>query len=143
MPLDSVCRLLGLEVPARLPPSTPEVLVYRLIAALLRQALFGRAAWSFEQGVFDSSEYVGRVEHFRYFPAAEERLSQRLPSDLKNEPAYRFWFVCVAGEPQICFEDSGFAWDRGGRAFDLMPMYGENGRSLSRLLADVAASLLG
>jgi hypothetical protein len=53
--LDEVCRRMGLAIPTRLPPSTPRVLVYRCIAAVLAHAAFGRARWECRDGFLDTA----------------------------------------------------------------------------------------
>ncbi len=62
--LDILCRMMGLPIPHRLPPSTPAVLVYRFIAAFLAHSCFGVDYWECRNGEFDSSapyECGGRV----------------------------------------------------------------------------------
>ena len=48
--LDKVCRRLDLHIPAKLPPSTPDVIVYRFIAAFLSHSVFVKEKWECRNG---------------------------------------------------------------------------------------------
>lgn len=123
--LDLVCRSLELKAPAKLPPSTPAVIVYRFIAAFLGHSVFGKDEWECRNGYFDSS---GMTEcsinsAFELFPEAKDRARVSLPSDLLQIPAYRFWFIKKNGNPVICLETTGLAWNTKGQTFNLNELY--------------------
>ena len=140
--LDDVCSRIGLK-PRKVPPSTPEVLVYRFIAAFLSHAVFGREEWECRNGFFDSSGYsdCSVRSEFEQFPGAQERLQVRLDDDLLGEAAYRFWFLLKNGKPKVCFETSGWAWTKNGKCFDLASLYA-NDRRIWPLVIKVAGGHL-
>lgn len=123
--LDQVCRSLSLQSPTKLPPSTPEVIVYRFIAAFLGHSAFGKVNWECRNGYFDTSgmEECSINPAFNSFPEAKERSRITLANDLLNIPAYRFWFIKKNGKPLICLETSGAAWNNEGQSFDLSALY--------------------
>jgi len=140
--LDDVARKLGLE-PRKVPPSSPEVLVYRFIAAFLSHAVFGREKWECRNGFYDSSGYSGcsvRSE-FEQFPGAQERLQVKLDNDFLGQPAYRFWFLIKNGKPLVCFETLGCAWTEKGECFDLASLYKKD-RRMWPLVIGVAGGYL-
>ncbi|MCC6627938.1 MAG: hypothetical protein IT340_11115 [Chloroflexi bacterium] len=140
--IDRLTDLLGLPPVSPLPASTPLTLVYRLIAALLTHAALGRVAWQCRSGYQDGPYGSGIAEHwFGVIPAAAERLYERRQDDLFGEPARRFWFLLRAGEPVICLETTGLAWDRHGQAHQLMARYARD-RRIWPLVVAVAGDLL-
>lgn len=106
-------------------PVTPEVLVYRFIAAFLGHSAFGKDSWECRNGYFDSSgmEEYGINPAFDLFPYAKERIRVSLSSDFLQTPAYRFWFIKKNGKPVICLETTGAAWISEGQSFDINELY--------------------
>lgn len=141
--LDQVCRRLDLNIPAKLPPSTSEVIVYRFIAAFLSHSVFGREKWECRNGYYDSSGMgeCGVSHLFNQFPEAKERLRVSVPNDLLEIPAYRFWFVIRDYKPLICLETTGTVWNDKGQSFDLVKLYKKEKRIWPVVMA-VAGYLL-
>lgn len=141
--LNQVCRSLQLQIPTKLPPSTPEVIVYRFIAAFLGHSAFGKEHWECRNGYFDASgmEECNINPAFGLFPGAKERSTISLASDFLNIPAYRFWFVKKNGNPVICLETSGAAWNAEGQSFDISALYKKEKR-IWPLIWEVASYLL-
>lgn len=138
--LDRLAALTNLPPVSHVPPSTPAVVVYRLIAAALAQAAFGRVKSECRSGYLDSSGMDGsgvREAWFAHFPEARHRLAASDANDVLGVPAYRFWFLLRDGEPQACLGSTGLAWDRTGRQLDLWGAY-----ALSRNLWDAVGALL-
>ncbi len=135
--LNQVCRRLALKIPGKLPPSTPEVIVYRFIAAFLAHAAFGKEKWECRNGLFDTSgmDACNISPAFSVFPAAENRVRTVLPGDLHQEPAYRFWFILHDGNPVMCFETTGTVWNLDGQSFDLFKLYKKEKRIWPMVLA--------
>jgi hypothetical protein len=123
--LDQVCRILELQVPTKLPPSTADVIVYRFIATLLGHSVFGKDEWECRNGYFDSSGMVECGIHpaFDLFLEAKNRARVSLSGDLLQIPAYRFWFIKKNGIPVICLETTGTVWNADGQSFDLTAHY--------------------
>jgi len=74
--LNRVSEALRMPVPAKLPPSTPEILCYRFIATFLSHTAFTRDNWRCRNGFFDSSapyECGGEIKDFEKFPGAIDR----------------------------------------------------------------------
>lgn len=140
--VDRLAALVGLPQVSVLPASTPSTLAFRLIAALLAHAAFGRVRWRCRSGYRDDPYAPGIAERwFATFPAAAERLHKRRPDDLFGEPARRFWFLLRAAEPVICLETTGWAWDRHGQPHELLACY-ERERRIWPPIVAVAGDLL-
>jgi hypothetical protein len=123
--LDQICRRLELQIPVKIPLSTPEVIVYRFIATFLAHSVFGKERWECRNGYFDSSgmEECGLSSSFDLFPSAKDRTRVLLHVDLVQTPAYRFWFIKKNFKPVICLETTGTAWNNEGQSFDLTTLY--------------------
>ena len=142
---DSLCTAAGLRTPSQLPASTSRSLVYRFLSSFLGTTVFTSNLWRPESGYADSSGAVGsdiRQEYFDLFPLAAERLRVVVAADLLNQPAYRFWFLTLDGEPQLALETTGVAWTRNGEQFDLSALYAERGRRINRVITEVVGDLL-
>ena len=122
--VDEMERLARLTSSAHVPPSTPDVLTVRAIAALLAPKAFERGRWECRNGCLDSSGGDSGVRErlFAAFPLCRERRYQTRPDDLFGEPAYRFWFVLRDDEPVLAFEDNGLVWDRHEEQFNLVAL---------------------
>lgn len=141
--LDRLCAALAISVPQFLPPCSPPILIYRLIAAHLRNTVFTPDTWSCINGFLDTSGWSSSVrdECFSVFPEAQRRQRIREDSDLSNQPAYRFWFLCRNNVPLLCFETNGTAITRKGEHIDLAALY-KTKRSLIQLLAALEPELV-
>ena len=128
--LDYVASTLRLPDVKKLPKSTPEVLVYRLVADFLTHTVFRRAKRRCVNGFLDTSGYSGgpQTALFERFPVAKERLLERRKDDVLGEPAYRFWFICRDGDPVLCLDKDGTAWTRDGQVHDLPGLYRQHKR---------------
>ena len=134
----------GISPPAAISPTSAEVLTYRVIAALLTTACFGRYSWRCVNGYCDSSGMGGgpRTRCFNSFPIADSALLRRQSNDLLGLPEYRFWFALRDDEPVIAFEvSSGTCWDRDGRTIKLPGLYARSKR-IHPVLLEAAGDLL-
>ena len=118
--LDEICawvRPEGWRADARV---TAEGWVYRLVADFLASTVFGKDRWACRNGFFDTSGGDCEVlRAFDLFPRAKKRLVVRLPKDVLNQPAYRFWFLFCNDKPVLCLETTGSVWPLKGRVLDL------------------------
>ena len=123
--LSHLLSLLNLTLPRPRPPSTSEILVYRLISGVLNYALYSGNRWECRNGFLDTSGDVCEVmtEYFADFNEAKERLRIRLPHDVLDNAAYRFWFLLKKNKPIVCLETSGIIWTKGGDSFRLHDIY--------------------
>jgi hypothetical protein len=139
-------RRAGLGAPSALPSSTATVVTYRVIAAIVATAAFGRATVECRNGVLDSSGMGGsgrREELFVAFPEARSRAELASQDDWLDEPGYRFWFIQREGEPLVALEPSaGKAWSRTGLEFDLTRLWRASGRRVGLVASWVGADLL-
>jgi hypothetical protein len=139
-------RRAGLDAPASLLASSPSVVTYRVIAAVLASSVFGRAAVECRNGVLDSSGMGGssrRDELFAAFPSARSSLGGARGEDWLEEPAYRFWFIQREGEPLLALEPAaGLAWNRAGLRFDMESLWDACGHRIGLLASWVGADLL-
>ena len=142
--VDGICRRIGLTIPAKLPASTPVVVVYRFIAEFLARTAFDRSRWECLSGFLDSSGFLGcstRTELFAAFPDADERLQVRTDDDSPENAAYRFWFIMRNSEPVLCLETTGTIWNLAGDSLDIPKAYHEH-RRLWPLITEIAGDLL-
>jgi hypothetical protein len=137
--VDKMCELIGLRVPKQLPPTTPESLVYRFIAAFLTHAYGGLSHWECRGGFKDTSGYDGgwRESWFEPFPTAQ----QPLASARRNGYLYSFWILLENEKPMLCLETCGIAHRRDGTKVDLMPIYKAQ-RRIWPVIAKVALEIL-
>jgi len=140
--LDKISKMMGLTVPASLPPSTNTTLVYRFISTFLTHAAFGKHKWECRNGFFDTADYGGGVvKDFNIFPGAQKQLRVVLPDDILDQPAYRFWFLRRNDVPVLCLEISGLAWLKEETPYSLMELYQKNRRIWS-IINKIAGHLL-
>lgn len=141
--LDAVCNAARLEIPDRLPSTTPATLVFRFITEFLTHAVGRPERWECRNGFEDTSGYGGGVRSgwFDLFPPAKQRATVALTDDPLSEPAYRFWFLLEDKQPRLCLETSGTAYALDGQSYDLMPLYKKH-RRIWPVISHVALALL-
>lgn len=142
---DRLCRLAGLPPIQHMPASTHSSITYRVVAAFLSHAIFGRQQWECRNGFFDGSGYEGapREEYFAAFPDLRDRFRQPVPEDFPVEPAQRFWFLAVDAQPRLAIEPlAGLAWDLDGRQHQLFELYRGSNRRIWPIVWQIAGDLL-
>ncbi len=139
-------RRAGLHAPAVVPASTPCIVAYRVIAAILATAVFGRPSVECRNGMDDNSGMGGtnrRDDLFLAFPQARSRAEQAREGDWLDQPAYRFWFIERESEPLLAIEPtSGTVWNRAGLRLDLARLWSASGRRVGLVASWVGADLL-
>lgn len=138
--LGQLSEMMRLPIPTKLPPTTPETLTYRLIAAFLAHAYGGRDYWECRNGLCDSSGSEGSFvqdDLFAAFPSVE----RLVPTGTFEFLNYRFWFLRKNGQPMLCLETSGCVHLNSGKKVDLMPIYHAD-RRIWPVIAKVALDLL-
>ena len=142
--VDQVSDLIGLQVPSKLPSSTPTTLIYRFISTFLNHCTFGKDKWECRNGYFDSSDILGsyEVSDFEYFSQAQQRLRSVFPDDVLQQPAYRFWFLHKNDKPMLCLETTGVVWNDKGTSFELINLYKKNNRRIWPVVYEVARDYL-
>ena len=123
--LSHLLSLLNLTLPKPRPPSTPEILVYRFIAGVLKYTMYCGTRWGCRNGFVDTSGYGGGIakDYFTHFTKAKERLHIRKPNDLSGIPAYRYWFILKQENPVACLETNGTLWTVDDKSFRLQDIY--------------------
>ena len=123
--LSHLLSLLNLTLPKPRPPSTPEILIYRFIAGVLKYTMYCGTRWGCRNGFVDTSGYGGGIakDYFTHFTKAKEHLRIRLPHDMFGNAAYRFWFLLKKNKPIVCLETSGIIWTKRGDSFRLHDIY--------------------
>lgn len=141
--VDRVCRSIGLQIPKKLPPSTPKVIVYRFISDFLSHSFFRLRRWTCRNGFYDTSgDECFVVDYFeRFHDSAKERLRVRLPNDILQEPAYRFWFLLEDEQPLICLETTGFVWVKRRKPVNVMDLYRKK-RRIWPIIMEAAGDVL-
>jgi hypothetical protein len=142
----SVQRIcLALRIPSykRLPSTTPAILTYRYLAALLEQAALASRSWECRNGYFLTDGFgTGERADFAMFPLAKKRLRATARQEPEGRlPAHAFWFLFVDGEPMLCLSEEGKVWDRDFNEADLVPAYAQR-RRIWPLVTETAASVL-
>lgn len=146
-PMRKLAALAALPPVAKLQPSTPTIMVYRFIASFLTHiafnASFGRFAWECQNGYLDTSDGFGGVweSRFALFPAAAERSKAPHMDDPFGVSSYRFWFLLLNEEPQLCLETTGTAWDLDGNEYDFEKHSQPDGR-IWPVIFEIAGHLL-
>lgn len=141
--VDGICRRIGLDVPEKLPPSNPIVLVYRFITEFLSRTAFARDHWECRSGFYDSSGGDSGIcdKLFAAFPSAHERL-QVCPDETGTvHPACNFWFILRDSEPVLCLETSGLVTNLAGRTVELPTAY-QVPRRIWPMITEIAEDLL-
>lgn len=142
--LDEVTRVARLKIPNKLPPTTPESLVYRFISDFLSHSINQREYWECRNGFFDTSSISPssiRAEWYELFPNAKSRLDELVRRNDSDLPAYQFWFLLRDEKPKLCLEFSGTAYRLDGKSIDLMPLYKQY-RRIWPIISEVALDLL-
>jgi len=127
--VDEACRRIGLTAPAKLPPSTPVVLVYRFIADLLATQAFTKESWYCLSAALDSSGFDGCyvLPVAKHFPLLRHDLESREESQ-RFVRATEWWIVFRDGEPVLALHEDGKTVQLDGAEFDLPALYKGNRR---------------
>jgi hypothetical protein len=112
---------------SHIPVGSPQAATYRIIAAFLQHAMFGRIHCDCRNGLSGYWNGYGdgvRREYFEHFPQAHQRFEALEREKTVRLPAHRFWFLLKGGEPVLAFEPKhGLVWDVTGRETDLFAEY--------------------
>lgn len=139
----SLCAALRIPSYKLLPSTTPAVLAYRYLAALLEQAALASRPWEIRCG-YAAADGIGPGERpeFDLFPLAKKnmRACPRREAD-GRPPAHSYWFLFVDGDPRLCVSEEGKVWDRECNEADLVPAYAQR-RRIWPLVSETAASVL-
>jgi len=130
----------GWPGPAEVPPSTPETLTYRVLAALAAMGTKTVHPIGIAQGYIDTSGYGGGPNTALRDFSIPSHLTDVRSEDFYGEPGYRFWLPCRDGAPFAAIEQtSATAWFLNRSAhLDLRMAY----RELHKEPALVAAEVL-
>ena len=138
-----LCAALRIPSYKRLPSTTPAILAYRYLTALLEQAAMASRPWECRNGYHDSEGLgAGDRSDFALFPLAKKRLrGMSWPTRVGRQRSHGFWFLFVDGEPRLCVSEDGKLWDRDCNEADLVPAYAQR-RRIWPLVTETAASVL-
>ena len=141
--LSEILAMMNLTLPKPRPVSTPDMLVYRLIAGFLSLPYTMEEDWECRNGFNDSSGYDGcyTKDYFDGFPAAKKRLEVKSANDLNRQSAYRFWFLLKNQKPCFCLETTGTVWREDGSEFQIDKMY-QKDRRIWPLLNSIMGDIL-
>ena len=140
--LDQMSNVCDFTIPAKIPPTKPETLVYRIMASVSAALIFEKEPWSWRNGQFDSSGWCGQEDHdlwFKAFPGTE----QALRADTHNQTMgkkYNYWFLIKDNKPTACLSKAGLHWDAEGNETDLARAFSQD-RNIHRLVAMVLNKL--
>ncbi len=138
-----LCAVLRIPSYKRLPSTTPAILAYRYLSALLEQAALASRPWECRNGYY-GTEGMGSGERpdFSLFPLAKKCLyASPRPEREGRLPSQGFWFLFVDGEPMLCVSETGKMWDRDFNEADLVPAYAQR-RRIWPLVTETAGSVL-
>jgi T3SS (YopN, CesT) and YbjN peptide-binding chaperone 2 len=143
--LDHLCEHAGLPPISHIPVGSAQAATYRIIAAFLQHAMFGRIPWDCRNGLagyWDGYDDGVRREYFEHFPQAHQRFEALEREKTARLPAHRFWFLLKSDEPVLAFEpEHGLVWDVTGRKTDLFAEY-QRHRKIWPVLWNAAGHLL-
>jgi hypothetical protein len=124
--LDRMSRECGLTIPAQLPPTGPETLVYRVMAGVSAALVFDKASWEWRNGQLDTSgcnDQGYRDQWFDAFPGAKAAARAGLPDAPFGNSKYGFWFLLKDDQPMVCLSKNSLCWDSAGEEFNLTALY--------------------
>lgn len=126
--VDRLTQLADLPPVSNTPPSTPPVLVYRVISALASMRLFAEPIMV-QSGTHEDKE-DGLLDNY---PA----IKARVPDSL-NEPSLEFWHVAFSGFRAILETEAGNMWaPHSANPVPLSSAYREQNRNMTKLVAHV------
>jgi hypothetical protein len=135
----------GLASVDKLPPSTNETLVFRVMAAILSATGLASTRWECRMGYADTSGIGGgpRSDMFEPFATLSEASERHEKGDFLDEPCYRFWFILRADVPVVGFETtSGTAETANGATHHVMELYRASKGQLWPVVSRVAGAFL-
>jgi hypothetical protein len=137
--LDEVTQAVGLPIPPKNPPSTPEIITYRFVSDFLTHSIGTIHNWRCINGFLDTSGYGGGAinDLFRRFPnlssIPHETLSPTLPQE--------YWFFCKNNNPLLCIDKRTKIYRNDGSSYNLLEMYHKS-RRIWPLIFESASDLL-
>ena len=129
--LDRMSRACGLSIPARLPPTGPETLAYRVMAGVSASLVFERTSWEWRNGQLDTSgcdDLAYRDQWFEAFPGAKEAARAGLPDAPFGNSKFGFWFLLKDDHPMVCLSKTSLCWGSDGAEFNLTALYSRDRR---------------
>lgn len=138
--MSEVCRF---PVPAQLPSTGPETLVYRIMAGVSAALIFEKDPWEWRNGQMDSSEWddqAHRDQWFEAFPGAKEAARVGSPDQPFGNPKYGFWFLLKNDQPMVCLSKTALCWDTGGGETNLAEQHHRD-RRIHALVGSVLSKL--
>ena len=124
--LDEICKEARIDVPSKLPPSTPATITYRYIADFLSHSINRKEKWYCLNGYCDSSGMLGcyvRKELFDKFPGLQDRRLLEECPERQGVYEYSYWFLIKDGEPELCLDINGRLFKKNGESHDLFGLY--------------------
>jgi hypothetical protein len=133
--VDLVSKRIGQAVPKRLVATTPRVLTYRLIAAVVGMQIFASRVWTCRSAVHDSSGMDGTFvdSALRRFVIPKRELFSREES-ARLEQGYSFWLIWRSSSALACLCEDGRAWTSSGSELELVGIYRKHRRIMPLLL---------
>ena len=141
--VERIERAAGLHSVGKLPVSTPGVLVYRVLSALISLSVFSRRTDACMAFIDTSGYGGGPADWVERFPEVQQRIEDRRRTppepwgDNFWDPGYTFWHASAKGMTLALDTVTGDAWSAAGRTVNLAKIYNDVGRSMPRLLAAV------
>lgn len=138
--MSEACRF---TVPAQLPPTNPETLVYRVMAGVSATLVFEKDPWEWRNGQLDTSgcdDQGYRDQWFEAFPGALEAARAGMPDQPFENPKYGFWFLLRKDNPMVCLSKTSLCWDTDGNVTNLAGLYRRH-RRIHRLVGTVLERL--
>jgi hypothetical protein len=94
--LDRMSEACRFVVPTQLPPTSPETLIYRIMAGVAAALAFEKGTWEWRNGQLDSSgcdDQGYRDQWFEAFPGAKEAARADSAEAPFGNSKYGFWFL--------------------------------------------------
>ena len=99
--MSEACRF---TVPAQLPPTNPETLIYRVMAGVSATLVFEKASWEWRNGQPDTSgcdDQGYRDQRFEAFQGAKEAARAGMPDQPFEIRKTASWFLLRKDKPMV------------------------------------------
>jgi len=135
--LDQISREIGIDVPQKLPTSTPATITFRYITEFLTHAIGRMERWNCLNGYEDTSGYgSGKREHlFAHFKGITKFNNPSIKDPFYGEDAYHHWFLVKGDDPKLCIGANGLLYKTDGSRHFLAHLYQEKKRIWPLIIA--------
>ncbi|RYZ87916.1 MAG: hypothetical protein EOP06_11855 [Proteobacteria bacterium] len=129
--LDRMSDACGFTIPVKLAPTSPETLIYRIMAGVAAALAFEKDVWEWRNGQEDTSgegDQTYRDQWFEAFLGAKEAARADSSGEPFGNSKYGFWFLLKNHQPRVCISKTALCWASDGGAINLAETYRQDRR---------------